>query len=241
MEAFGNPAPFFFDKLTSMSYNLGHTGVKMNIYQLRNLAEREEIDYAFLMSALKDYAKPRQKISLWLKTGELIRVKKGLYVFGPQIAQRPYSKELLANLIYGPSAISLSYALAHYGLIPEKVETITSITNNRNKQQQTPIGFFTYQYLSDARYQSGIQLIPFANNQFYLMAIPEKALCDHLYFETQSIKIDSLEKMEPFLFEDLRIDETILTDFSRTTIKDIAAIYKNPIVSLLSKYLTKKY
>lgn len=49
----------------------------MNIEQLRKLAGREEIDYPFLMSALSNYAWPREKISNWLKSGELIRVKKG--------------------------------------------------------------------------------------------------------------------------------------------------------------------
>lgn len=212
----------------------------MNIYQLRSLAGREEIDYSFLMSALKDYAKPRQKISLWIKTGELIRVKKGLYVFGPKIAQRPYSKELLANLIYGPSAISLSYALAHYGLIPERIETVTSITNNRKKQLQTPIGLFTYQYLSSSCYQIGIQLVSFGNAQSYLMATPEKALCDYIYFVTKPVKMSSLKDMESFLFEDLRIDETIMADLSLASVKEISAIYKSPIVALFSEYITTR-
>src|SRR3990167_4965355 len=190
------------------------------------------------MSALKDYAKPRQKISLWIKTGELIRVKKGLYVFGPADAQKPYSKALLANLIYGPSAISLSYALAHYGLIPERIETVTSITNNRNKQLQTPIGLFTYQYLSRTRYPLGIQLVSLGNARSYLMAVPEKALCDYIYFATKPVKISSLNDMESFLFEDLRIDETIMADLSLASMNEISTIYKNPIVALLSEYIT---
>src|SRR5205085_9208942 len=103
-------------------------------------AQREEIDYQFLLSLLLEYARPREKISAWLKSGELIRVKKGLYIFGPQVAQGPYSPEVLANLIYGPSAISLNYALSFYGLIPERVTTITSITNKRNKQFSTAVG-----------------------------------------------------------------------------------------------------
>ena len=212
----------------------------MHIHQLRTLAGREEIDYTCLMSALKDYAKPRQKISFWIKQGALIRVKKGLYVFGPADAQWPYSKELLANLIYGPSAISLSYALAHYGLIPERVETVTSITNNRNKQLQTPIGLFTYQYLSGTRYQAGIQLVSFGHAQSYLMAIPEKALCDYLYFVTKPVKIVSLQDMESFLFEDLRIDETMIMELSLMRIQEIAALYRSPIVDLLRQYLTKR-
>ena len=96
----------------------------MKLETLRKIAGREEIDYQFLLSILKEYAHPRDKISEWLKSGDLIRVKKGLYIFGKQIAQTSYLLEVLANLIYGPSAISLSYALSFYGLIPERVPLI---------------------------------------------------------------------------------------------------------------------
>ena len=55
----------------------------------------------------------------------------------------PISTEILANLIYGPSSISLDYALYYYGLIPEHVRVVTSITPQRNKIFNTPIGQFT--------------------------------------------------------------------------------------------------
>ena len=45
----------------------------------------------------------------------------------PEI-KSPLSREVLANLIYGPSYISLEYGLQHYGLIPERVEIVTSVT-----------------------------------------------------------------------------------------------------------------
>ncbi len=51
----------------------------MQIATLRKLAGREEIDCQFIMSTLdKEYARPREKVSAWLKSRELIRVKKGL-------------------------------------------------------------------------------------------------------------------------------------------------------------------
>jgi len=74
--------------------------------------------------------RPRDKISDLLKKGTIIRVKKGLYVFGEDNRKKPYSKEILANLIYGPSYISLDYALQYHGLIPERVEAVTSVTKN---------------------------------------------------------------------------------------------------------------
>jgi predicted transcriptional regulator of viral defense system len=86
-------------------------------FRLRAKVPYEETDYVALKNALSQYSNIRAKITSLLKSGELIRVKKGLYVFGPTEAKEPYSKEILANLIYGPSYISLDYALSLYGIV----------------------------------------------------------------------------------------------------------------------------
>jgi hypothetical protein len=62
-----------------------------------------------------------------LRRKDIIRVKKGLYIFGETYARRPFSREVLANVIYGPSYVSLDYALHYHGLIPERVEAVISI------------------------------------------------------------------------------------------------------------------
>ena len=92
----------------------------MNGWELRKIVGHEELDTLTLNSVLSGYSNPRDKISRLVKEKVLIRIKKGLYIFGPQFAEKPYSNEILANLLYGPSAISLEYALSYYGLIPEK-------------------------------------------------------------------------------------------------------------------------
>jgi predicted transcriptional regulator of viral defense system len=92
----------------------------VNIFELRKLIGQEIADYNMIISSLHQYSHPRRNISEWIKKGELIRVKKGLYVFGPKASQGPYSIEVLANLIYGPSALSMQYALYYHGLIPEQ-------------------------------------------------------------------------------------------------------------------------
>jgi predicted transcriptional regulator of viral defense system len=163
-----------------MSENTRHTGGIMRIEALRKKAGQEEVDYQFLINALQDYSSPRDKVSAWLKSGDLIRVKKGLYVFGKSVAHAPYSLEVLANLVYGPSAISLSYALSYYGLIPERVSAITSITNKRRKEFLTPVGNFIYYYLHPKKYSVGIEIQSTSANRQFLIAAPEKALCDQI-------------------------------------------------------------
>jgi hypothetical protein len=210
----------------------------MNIETIRKLAEREEIDYQFLLSALSEYARPRDKITGWLKSGDLIRVKKGLYVFGKHIALTPYSPEILANLIYGPSAISLSYALAFYGLIPERVTTITSITNKRNKSFSTPIGQFTYQYLSPAKYPVGIELSK-EGNHYFLIASPEKALCDHIHLTDKKIILKDMDSMNAYLFHDMRIDETACRSLKINHLSEICRIYTDDRLTLLLAFIKK--
>ena len=63
-----------------------------------------EFDYNLLLHALRDYKKPRDKIRGLIRGKDIIRVKKGLYVLGREY-NKPYSKFVLANLIYGPSYI----------------------------------------------------------------------------------------------------------------------------------------
>lgn len=193
---------------------------------IRKLALNEEIDYNFIKHALRIYKNPRVKINDLLKKKEIIRVKKGLYVFGPDLARQPYSKETLANLIYGPSYISLEYALSFYGLIPERVETVTSVTNKRNKLFKTPLGIFSYRYLNPEIYSYGVTLYEMDEHHSILIATKEKALADILYFTRK--KIDQ-SQLEMYLLQDMRIERETLLDFDPGTVKKLASLYGHNI------------
>ncbi len=220
-----------------MSYNCRHTGDYMNIAKLRKLLDREEIDYQLLLSALSDYAHPRDKITSWLKTGELIRVKKGLYIFGKEAALSPFSPEILANLIYGPSAISLNYALSFYGLIPERTTTITSITNKRDKKFGTPVGDFTYRYLTPQKYAIGIEIFSLNEKSHFLIASPEKALCDHIYLTDKKITLTTLSEVRHYLLNDLRVQEAGLDQFRNDLLSEIVSIYQDKRLVILETYI----
>ena len=88
----------------------------------------EELEYGFVMECLKLYKNPRVKLNALMHIGAIIRVKKGIYVIGKSFARRPYCSEVLANMIYGPSYVSLEWACQYWRLIPEKVVSVTSIT-----------------------------------------------------------------------------------------------------------------
>jgi len=211
----------------------------MQVNQLKKSAVSEEIDYLFLQDKLKEYAYPRDKITSLLNSKALIRVKKGLYVFGEDLARESYCKETLANLIYGPSAISLEYALSFYGMIPERVVTITSITNQRDKIFHTPIGDFTYKYINPIRYPVGITQLRLNNIHSILIATREKALADMLTL-SHRLYLKNEQELQEYLFANLRIEEEQILSLNRNRLKKIAAVYDNNNIDLLISFLIRK-
>lgn len=204
--------------------------------EIRKKAKTEEFDYLFLMDCLSSYKQPRDKLTKLLKTQKLIRVKKGIYIFGEEYLQRPYSLEVLANLIYGPSYISFEYALAYYNLIPEKTVRITSACYRRCKQFSTPVGDFVYYYVNPSKYTSGIKLQSIDDNTYFLIATKEKALADYIArikpFETK-------ESLFEYIIEGMRIDSKDLFELKPILLEEIAKTYKNKNVDLLCKVLKK--
>lgn len=165
--------------------------------------------HGVLMSLLADYRRPNDKIASWLADGIVVPLRRGLYVLGPDLKDKPVSMPLVANLLYGPSYVSLDFALSHYGLIPEGVATVTSVTTRRTRVCTTPLGLFSYAHLPQALYSPGICQGANADGTFYLMATPAKALCDKVV-HTRKLQATSVVAMQQFLLDDLRIDPDAL-------------------------------
>lgn len=199
--------------------------MKLDLHQFRKAIPSEEFDYSLLTSVLSSYKGIRQKINELLKAKVIIRIKKGLYVFGPNYTRNPICKEVLANLIYGPSYISLEYALSYHGLIPERVETVTSVTLNRYKDFRTPLGQFTYHPIARAKYPHEIQWITIDQTHNAFMASPAKALCDYLYLRRVE-GIDSVKRAQEFLQNDLRIDQSHWKKLDTVQLGHLRQIYK---------------
>ena len=181
---------------------------------------------------LNNYSNKNNKISREIKKGKLFKIITGLYETDPNTPGY-----LLASSIYGPSYISFDFALSYYGLIPERVSTITCATFNKKKRKQynTKFGVFTYKDVPSSAYPEEI-LLKQENNYSYQIATKEKALCDKLY----SLKpLKNLSNLENMLFNDLRID---IDEFKKINIKKIeklSNLYHSTNVTLLLKYLRR--
>lgn len=206
--------------------------------ELRRHIPFEEFDYQILLDSLRGYAHPRKKITSLLRKGEIIRVKKGLYIFGEQHRRAPYCRELLANLIYGPSCVSLEYALHYHGLIPERVETVTSVTCGRSRSFDTPVGHFSYRAIPMSAYMIGIDRIELADGRAFLMALPEKALADRVVAERGSV-LRTQKELADLLQESLRIDSSALSALDPAAIMTIAAAYRSRRLKLLAQHVAR--
>ena len=170
------------------------------------------IDFEALETVLTEYKYPKDKVSRMEKNGELLRIKKGLFVVSPEIHRMTISKELIANHLYGPSYLSLESALSFYKLIPERVQTVRSMTSKRSKSYTTPLGIFDYVSAPKEYFQVGIRQ-EIVNERFaFLIASPEKAICD-LIVATSGLRIQSVKAMQIYLEEDMRIDLSAIENF----------------------------
>ena len=193
----------------------------------------EEFDYQTLLDAIKGYAQPRMKISRLLARGTIVRVKKGLYIFGESQRRGPYCRELLANLIYGPSYVSLEYALHYHGLIPERVEAVTSVTCGRSRTFDTPVGTFSYRMIPLEAFRTGMDRVEMDGGRSFLIAIPEKALADRIVAD-RGAGIGTQKELHGYLLTNLRIDPASLRGLDPARLAEIARHYRSRRVKLLA-------
>lgn len=165
-----------------------------------------------MMDLLKEYYRPNDKINEMVKKGELTTIKKGLYMPGPKINIAKPEPFLIANHLWGPSYVSLEAALSYWGLIPERVYEISSMTTKTAKNYQTPVGRFSYFHAPLPYYSYGIKRVQLTPKQVVLIASPEKAICD-MIINTSGVLLRSKRQAREYLVDDLRIDEEMLAEF----------------------------
>ena len=171
-----------------------------------NLASETQIPltFNFLKEKYKEYRAPKDKISRLVTGGEIIRLKKGLYLPVSDKSGELQTLALAANLILGPSYVSLETALSYYGMIPERVYSIRSVTTKRGKTFINPAGRFEYFSANNEYFSIGIKQVVCKGFSF-LAATPEKAICDMIVM-TSCLKIQSVKAMREYIEEDMRID-----------------------------------
>lgn len=157
----------------------------------------------------------RNNLTRWSKKGYLIRLRQGYFAFSEYKGKNDYAL-YFANRIYRPSYISLHTALAFYGMIPEAVVQITSVTSLKTASFTNDFGEYSYRNIKESLL-FGYALKPMADKRTIQFATPEKALLDLLYlypFYNNSQEIEALRLDEDYLHNDLKKD--LLREYGTT-------------------------
>ena len=176
------------------------------------------INASVLETCFSGMESPQKKIQALEKAGDLIRLKRGLYVVNPELSGKSICIPLCANHIYGPSYVSLHWALRWYGLIPEKVFRMTSVTIQPSKVFVNVFGIFDYYKVPREYFSIGVSMVT-DDNVTYLMASPEKALCDLILYDSY-LPAKSVKGLIRYLEEDIRFDMDELARFDVKIIKE---------------------
>jgi predicted transcriptional regulator of viral defense system len=120
------------------------------------------------------------QIARWVRTGRLVRLRRGAYLLPPHLRRGEPPLERLGNLLRRPSYVSLERALSLHGLIPEAVPWITSVTPGHPGVLDTAVGVFSYRHVRAGWFSHYRELSVGA--QSALVATPEKALLDLVHF-----------------------------------------------------------
>ena len=168
----------------------------------------------------------------------VIRIKRGLYVVNPEVSRVPLSLELISNQLYAPSYVSMSYALRYYGLIPETVYTMQSMTIKHPRSFDTPVGHFDYSSINREAFHIGVTIID-KQTYTFLMASPEKALCD-LIANSPKVNLRYMKDVERYLEEDIRLDMEEFLKMDTSVFEQYIEVGKKASsIQTLLKYLKK--
>lgn len=141
-------------------------------------------------------------IKYWLKSGDFIAVKKGVYLLKDRY-EKEQAKDLyleyIANQLIQPSYISVDYVLAKYQLLSEPVNAITSITVKSTREINSSVGAFRY-YTMQKKLFRDYQIKYFYDSPV-LEAEKSKAMFDYLYL--RFVKSKAVDKKD---IENLRLN-----------------------------------
>lgn len=169
---------------------------------LRLVGDEPVFETGLLLAGTVDPHDVRRQLSRWTKAGRLYQLRRGLYALAPPFQKVRPEPFVIANRLVRGSYVSCQSALAHYGLIPEYVPVVVSVSTGRPGRWETPLGVFEYRHIKTDLLR-GYRLTDLGGGQKAFIATPEKALLDlvHLHPGADSLgylgelRLQNLEKL----------------------------------------------
>lgn len=184
------------------------------------------VNGAMISSVFSSIKAKNNKVMELEKAGYITRLKRGLYVVSRDLTGKMYSTELMANHIYTPSYISMLSALRFYGLIPETVHVMQSMTIKHSRTFENSFGRFEYIGISREAFPVGLTQMESAGVSF-VIASPEKALCD-LIANTPMLNLRYKKEAICYLRDDIRFDMEALKQMNPQIFREYVSVGKKP-------------
>lgn len=145
----------------------------------------------------------RRQLSRWVKAGRVYQLRRGLYALAPPFQKVKPHPFVVANRMVRGSYVSFQSALAYYGLIPEAVPAVTSVTTARPGRWETPLGVYEFRHIRPELF-FGYRLVEVSPGQRAFLARPEKALLDLVYLHPggdepaylRELRLQNLEQLD---------------------------------------------
>lgn len=129
----------------------------------------------------------------WEKDEKVEKIRNGLYLNDDFELRGDMDRFLIAQKMYQPSYVSLHSALGYYGIIPEYVYHVTSISTRKTKDFEYDGANYSYRQVNSA-YFFGYETLEW-RGEYLQIATREKALLDLAYLEPNFSDPDWLIEM----------------------------------------------
>jgi predicted transcriptional regulator of viral defense system len=164
-----------------------------------------------LLAGAVNPAHVRRQLSRWVEAGRIYQLRRGLYALAPPFQKVKPHPFVVANQLVRGSYVSLQSALAYYGLIPEYVPVMTSVTTSRPGRWNTPLGNYDFRHIK-ADLLFGYWSTDVGDKQQAIIASPEKALLDLIYLQAGADSPDYLRELRLQNLEQL--DAEVLAQYA---------------------------
>ena len=118
--------------------------------------------------------------------------------------------------------------MEYYGIIPEYVPVVTSVTTGRPEEINTKLGKFIFKHFRKELFW-GYQELEITKGTSIFIALPEKALLDLIYLTSRSDSMDFIEELR--LQNTEKINIKLLLEYSTR--------FKKPIIYRAAHFINK--
>ena len=200
----------------------------MNYTEFKNRVQRLPVIFTRdLILHRDDKQVIRNQLDRWNAKRLVIKLRRGAYLLNPNDRKVEPSRTYIANQLYGPSYVSMEYALSYYGLIPERVSDITSITAKKTLRFTNDLGTFVYQHIKPDAFRA-FRVVEDDSGLIFFIAEPEKAIVDFIYLNMDKFKGSA----EDLLVESYRLQN--IETLKAEKVAKYAKFFKNEKLTAIS-------